>query len=244
MLDAIEKLLILQERDLKIRRTENELTLIGPQREALNERMAGTQKALDDAKLQANKLESQRKEFENAVEAKKGQISKYSQQQLETKKNEEYRALANEIDTCKKQISDLEDQQLELMEEAEELNAKLAGIKVECAKLKADVQQQIEGLGDREKELDSQLEELKSDRADLAAAVEASDPSALSKYERLLKQKDRPVVEVTHGICGGCRLKLPPQEVVSSAGGSEIVTCPNCARILYSSGAPSFAEPA
>src|SRR5205809_682603 len=46
-------------------------------------------------------------------------IEKYSLQQFQTKKNDEYRALAHEIEMAKEAIVKLEDQQLELMEQAE-----------------------------------------------------------------------------------------------------------------------------
>ena len=64
-------------------------------------------------------MRSDRKKLELDVEAKKAQIEKYSLQQFQTKKNDEYRALAHEIELCKEAIVKLEDQQIELMEKAE-----------------------------------------------------------------------------------------------------------------------------
>jgi uncharacterized protein len=60
------------------------------------------------------------------------------------------------------------------------------------------------------------------------------DDSARSRYDRLLKSKgDNVVVGVDHAACGGCHMKLPAQILVSCQGQKEIVTCPNCGRILY-----------
>ncbi len=42
-------------------------------------------------------IESARKELELEVEAKKQMIARYANQQFQTRKNEEYRALAHEI---------------------------------------------------------------------------------------------------------------------------------------------------
>ena len=50
MLEAIEKLLILQDRDRKIRRVKGELTRIEPERQTLHSRAAGAQAALESAK--------------------------------------------------------------------------------------------------------------------------------------------------------------------------------------------------
>ena len=100
MLEAIEKLLILQDRDRKIGRVEQELGHIGPERETLRARAATAQTQLDVAKNRIKQIESERKRLELDVETRKTQIEKYANQQLQTRKNEEYRALTHEIDLC------------------------------------------------------------------------------------------------------------------------------------------------
>src|SRR6478609_5018639 len=112
MLDVIEKLLVLQDRDRQIAQVRSELANIAPQRERLQARVNDAQSELDATKLRLKQLESERKRLELEVDSKKQQIEKYSLQQFQTKKNDEYRALATEIETCKGNISVLEDQQL------------------------------------------------------------------------------------------------------------------------------------
>src|SRR5436189_4126781 len=119
MLEAIEKLLILQDRDRKISRLRSELANIGPERQALAAKTASSQAALDAAKQRIKQIESDRKKLELDAESKKQAIERYALQQFQTKKNEEYRALAHEIEMAREAIVKLEDQQLELMEQAE-----------------------------------------------------------------------------------------------------------------------------
>ena len=119
MLDVIEKLLILQDCDRKILRVKDELGRIEPDRREMQAKITNTQSSFEAAKHRVKQIESDRKKLELDVEAKKQQIEKYSLQQFQTKKNEEYRALAHEIETCKGIIFKLEDQQIELMEKAE-----------------------------------------------------------------------------------------------------------------------------
>src|ERR1043165_9326755 len=97
MLDVIDKLLILQDRDRQISQVRSELSSIAPQRERLQARVTHAQTHLDEAKLKLKQLESDRKRLELEVDSKKQQIEKYSLQQFQTKKNDEYRALATEI---------------------------------------------------------------------------------------------------------------------------------------------------
>src|SRR5664279_4142868 len=113
MQESIEKLLILQDRDEKIRREQGELARIEPERQSLKAKASAAHAQLDNAKLRVKQIESARKDLELEVESKKQMISRYANQQLQTRKNEEYRALSHEIDTCKAAIFQLEDQQIE-----------------------------------------------------------------------------------------------------------------------------------
>jgi predicted nucleic acid-binding Zn-ribbon protein len=231
MQETIEKLLILQDRDRKILRVQQELAHITPERETLRARAASTQSQLDAAKGRVKQFEADRKRLEVDVESKKTQIEKYANQQLQTRKNEEYRALAHEIDGCKADISKIEDQEIELMEQAEAAQKDVARATQEAAAAKKLVDEQVTQLDQREENLKKELVELQSSRAELAAAV---DETARNRYERLLKSKgDNVVVGIDHAACGGCHMKLPAQILVSCQGHKELVSCINCGRILY-----------
>ncbi|MDQ6631470.1 MAG: C4-type zinc ribbon domain-containing protein [Verrucomicrobiota bacterium] len=231
MLEAIEKLLILQDRDRHIIRLKNELTRVGPEREFLQNKALTTQARLDAAKLKGKQIETERKELELEAESHKERIAKYSLQQLQTKKNEEFKALAHEITTAQGAITKLEDRQLELMEQAETAQKEITVAAQAAAEAKKAVDAQITELAAREENLKKELSELEANRAQLAEAVEAN---ALSRYERLLKNKgENVVVGIQHGVCGGCHMKFPMQIVLSCKQEQELVTCPNCGRILY-----------
>ncbi len=105
MQHIIEKLLILQDRDRRILRIREQLARIEPERQLFQGRTASAQAGLDNAKLKVKQTETDRKKLELEVETKKQQIERYALQQFQTKKNEEYRALAHEIETCKADIT-------------------------------------------------------------------------------------------------------------------------------------------
>jgi len=231
MLDTIEKLLILQDRDRNIRRVQGELAHIEPERQSLKAKFAGTQTQLENAKLRVRQAESERKRLELDVEAKKQQIDRYANQQLQTRKNEEYRALAHEIETCKADITRIEDQEIEWMEQGEEAQKEVVRYTRELDEAKKLVEEQVGRLGEREQKLRKELTELEGNREELASAV---DPGARARYERLVKSKgEHVVVGVQHGVCGGCHMKLPAQILVSCQQQQTIVSCTNCGRILY-----------
>lgn len=231
MHDTIEKLLILQDRDRKIRRVQGELAHIEPERQALKSKAASAQAALDGAKNRVKELESHRKDLELEIEAKKELISKYANQQFQTRKNEEYRALAHEIELCKKAIFEIEDKEILLMEQAETAQKEVARATQVLAEAKKLVEEQVAGLNTREGNLKKELAELSTNRQELAAAV---DDSSRARYDRLVKNKgENVVVGIQHGVCGGCHMRVPPQILVSCQAQQELVTCSNCGRILY-----------
>jgi len=231
MFETIEKLLVLQDRDRKIRRVRGELAHIEPERQALKAKSVAAQAGLEAAKTKVKELESQRKELELEVEAKKELIRKYANQQFQTRKNEEYRALAHEIEMCKEAIFKTEDQEIALMEQSEAAQKEVIRATHAAADAKKLVDDQVSQLGTREMNLKKELAELEANREELASAV---DDSARGRYERLVKHKgENVVVGVQHGVCGGCHMKLPPQLLVSAQARQELVTCSNCGRILY-----------
>jgi len=231
MLEAIEKLLILQDRDRKLSMLTEELTHIPLERQQLQAKAAQAQSSLEAAKLQTKHLESERKKLELDVEAKKQLIERYSLQQFQTKKNEEYRALAHEIELCRQAISKLDDQQLELMEQGDSAQKEVVAISQATAEMKRTLDSRLADLAGREKNLQTEFKELETNRDELAGAV---DESARARYERLFKHKGQSVVVgIQHGVCGGCHMQLSRQIVVHCQAEQEITNCPNCGRILY-----------
>ena len=231
MLETIEKLLVLQDRDQKIRRIRGELAHIEPERQNLKAKATAAQAALENAKLRIMQIESARKELELEIEAKKQMIVRYANQQFQTRKNEEYRALAHEIETCKSDIFKIEDKEIDLMEQAEAAQKEVLRATQAGKDTRKLADEQEARLGAREQDLQKELSELEANREALAAAV---DDGARGRYERLVRSKgENVVVGVQHGVCGGCHMKLPPQLLVTCQGEKELVGCSNCGRILY-----------
>lgn len=231
MLDVIEKLLILQDRDRKILRLRAELTRIPIEREAASGRSSNATAALDAAKLVVKQVETARKGLELEVDSLKQKIDKYATQQLQTKKNDEYKLYGDEIGKAKKLISGLDDQQLELMEKIEAAQKVVAAANKVATAAKADVDAELAQLASREGSYQKELADLETTRTALTSEI---DEVTMAKYTRLLKTKGESIiVSVEHHACGGCHMKLPPQVVHSAKAGKEIVTCINCSRILY-----------
>jgi len=228
---SIEKLLIIQERDRRVLQLDQELKRIPDERAEIEARAKAATSRLEELKLKARQIESERKELENQVAAKRELINKWRAQQVLTKKNEEYQALTHEIENAEKEIFKIEDKELDLMETAEKLAAEIRKEQQVLTEVSAVSQRQRQTLDQREAAIKAEMEKLKADRGTLCKDV---DPSMMSRYERIMRhRKDSAVVPVQHGICGGCHLQIPPQVMHQAKSGEELVTCDQCGRILY-----------
>ncbi len=231
MLEAIEKLLILQDRDRRVLRLRTEYADIEPQRRLVLSRKAAAEQEFEKSRVRGHQLESERKRLELEVDSKKTQIEKYSAQQWQTKKNEEYKALGHEIEMAREAIRGLDDQQLGLMEQLEVADRHVAAASAVLKQARADADIQLQQFDDAEARLRKQLNEAEAARAEFAASI---DPQLLNRYERILKTKgDKILVSVERSVCGGCHMKLARQVILATQADREVVECPNCGRLLY-----------
>jgi hypothetical protein len=233
MRDAIQKLLVLQEKDQKLRRLQQELARIPLEREEIKNRLTQSraQYEKDTASLRENEVA--RKKLELEVESKEQAIQRYKTQQMQTRKNEEFQALGHEIETAENAVSELETRELELMEEADQLKVQAAEAKKVLDEAESSHQDQIDNVDKREKSLVERIQDLQTQRA---TEVEGVDEEMLELYNRLMKsKKDAVIVPMEHGVCGGCHMKLTQTTVNAVKSGEEIQHCEFCGRILYDS---------
>jgi len=230
----IEKLLVIQDRDKRLIELEQQLVRIPAERMEIEERAKTATSRLEELKLKARLTEAERKQLENDVGSKRTQIDKWRSQQVQTKKNEEYQALAHEVANAEKEIFKIEDKELDLMERSEKFAMEIKAEQQVLNDVNAQAQRQKETIGKRESAMKEEIEKLKAERATLSATV---DESFLNRYERIMRhRRDVAIVPLHHGNCGGCHLQLPPQVVHQAKRSAEMVTCEQCGRILYWSG--------
>ena len=231
MLQQIEQLLTLQDRDRKIRSLKNEVRLAPMQRKELDARLAAAQQQLDTVKLKGREIEVERKKLENEAQSKREQIAKYNTQKFQTRKNEEFQAITNEIKRYEDEVTAVEDRELELMDSAEKMKAAIADAERENVAVKAQAQQQAANLDAKAEAIQEQLRQIEADRGALAAEV---DEDLLDTYDHLFTSKgDNAVVAREHEVCMGCHMKLTTQTAGRVKGKREVVHCEQCGRILY-----------
>jgi predicted nucleic acid-binding Zn-ribbon protein len=232
MLPAIAKLLVIQDRDLKIRAIEKELDHLPVEEEDAREKLAGDRKRVDAAKLAMQENEVAMKNFELDIQTRRNSVGKLKIQQYETRKNEEFRAMGAEIERYGKEISDLEDRELILMEKGEEFRRLLAEAQLKLEATQRLVDEELADIEVRRSNLRDDKAELQANRELAEKDVEAA---SLDTYNRLFKSKGGlVVVPLVNGQCKGCHMKVVKSTAVAVKIEKEITHCESCGRILYS----------
>jgi predicted nucleic acid-binding Zn-ribbon protein len=230
MLKEIEDLLVLQDRDRKIRALKNELKTAPLERKQLDEKLAGIQAAFEQSKLKGKTIEVERKKLENEAQSKRDQINKYQTQKFQTKKNDEYQAITTAIEHLERDISLIEDKELELMESAEQLRPETTRAEQAAAAAKTQVASQQADLNTKVAAVQEQIGKLEEERTRLASNVEED---LRDVYDRLFAAKGEAVVPLENEVCTGCHMKVTASTNNRVKTGKEVVQCEQCNRILY-----------
>jgi uncharacterized protein len=227
----LEQLLVLQDRQQRIKQIQTEVETLPLQKKSLEAQLAASVAGVEALKQKARKVEMDRKKLELDVGTRNESISRLKTQQYQTRKNDEFQAIGHEIERYENEIRKIEDEELELMIEADKLRADLGVEEKKAATVRESVTRQTADLEAKSKTLESRLEELTKERAEIAGKI---DEDLLGRFERLFKSKgDAVVVPLEHEVCTGCHMKVTTQTAHRAKAGKEIVSCDNCGRILY-----------
>ena len=231
MHSELEQLLILQDRDQRIRQIRTEIETVPLRRSSLEAQLAASRASVEVLKQRARQVEIDRKRLELDVGTRAESVSRLKTQQYQTRKNDEFQALGHEIERYENEIRRIEDDELELMVLADKIKADLAAEETKAAATRDSIARQTADLGEKSKALESQLQGLTMERSNLATKI---DEDLLGRFERLFKSKgDAAVVAIEHGVCTGCHMKVTTATAAQVKAGKEIVSCENCGRILY-----------
>lgn len=227
----LEKLLVLQDRDQRLRELLHQQRALPVERAALEERIRQRSETLQKHRTEAQRVETQRKELDLEVKSFQQQIAKFRQQQLQTRKNEEYAALLHEIERAEKKISEVEDRELELMVAYDNAQKAVASEAAQVAEFEKSVRAQIADVEKKIKAVEEQIGDAEAERDSARAGVA---PELLRRYQRIADHRGNAAVPLLHGsTCGGCHMTVTSQTVIDVKGGRGVAACEYCGRILF-----------
>jgi predicted nucleic acid-binding Zn-ribbon protein len=230
MLPEVENFIGLQQADGEIRRLQEEIAALPKRVAAIEEKLAGTKTRLEAAKAAVKADEASRRKHESAIQDLQQKISKYRDQSLAVKTNDQYKALLHEIQFAEQEIKGNEDKILELMVNTE---SREKGVKAAEAEMKAETAEiEKEKIAARERTAQDE-KELVEWNAKRDRARGGVDSDLLRHYDRVFKFRGSGLAEVRDQKCTGCSVKLRPQTYNEVRSGTKTIVCDSCQRILY-----------
>jgi len=227
----LKQLIRLQSLDLSIQEIRSRIDKFPGISKALDEKLRSATVALDAAREKVKNNQGARKKLEGDVGTFEGKISKYREQMLSVKTNEEYKAFQKEIEHAQTGIRHVEDEILNLMLEAEGTQNE---VKAAEARLKQDQQMVNEERKRLEAENQKDITALESsiqERRQIESAVSAD---LLPRYERVRKFRGGIAVAAARDyVCEVCQVRIRPQVFQEIRKNDQIIACDACQRILY-----------
>ncbi len=228
----IEKLLIVQDRDTSLQKIEQELTRIPKERALIESKIAAEEANVEAARQTLKEKEVQRSELDTEVQAKEAAVAKFRTQQLEIKKNDEYRAMTQQIEQTEAEIGTLEEQEIELMLEIDTVTEQFEADKAEIEVRIQEQRRHIDLLAEKEQNLKASIDDAK---AALAASREGVEETYMEHYDRVRKLVKRApyVAQVKSHVCGRCHLRVSNEVSRDALNAGEPHFCDQCACIVY-----------
>jgi predicted nucleic acid-binding Zn-ribbon protein len=230
MLPDVQNLISLQQADREILRLKEEIAALPKRVGAIEERLAGTKAVLEKAKTAVKADEAARRKYESAISDQQQKISKYRDQSLAVKTNEQYKALLHEIQFAEQDIRANEDKILELMVNAELREKDVKAAEAELKAETTEIEKEKIDARRRTAEDEQQLAEWNAKREKARAGV---DPNLLPQYDRVAKHRGSGLSEARDHKCLACQVMLRPQTYNEVRAGTQVVICESCQRILY-----------
>ena len=230
MKEQIQLLEQLQGIDDQIDRYQDDLNRLPLEVQELAKNLVITRREMSEAREKSPEIEKELRKKESDLTIEQEKIKRSERRLLTIKNQKEYNALSREVKLGKKVASEIEDAILNLMTELETIKKTIDKKEkdyenFEQAFLKK--KSESESAGVRAKDA---LVSLGQERDRIIGALERD---LLKKYETVRQARGNGIAEVKNGSCNGCHMAIPAQLSIRVLKQEELITCPNCQRILY-----------
>ncbi|MCP4649372.1 MAG: hypothetical protein GY853_04725 [PVC group bacterium] len=227
----LDKLIRLQEIDSQIFKLKSELESDPQKIAALESDFQSASESLTHLEGELKQFQLKRKEKELDLDSKEQNIAKQKTQLFQVKSNKEYNALQLEINKVKADNSLLEEEIIGILEQVEKAQQAVAKEKENVAVKDQEFKNQKKEIEIAMTELKQQIDGLKVKRDIIQK--EGITPEVLELYTRIIAHTgELAVVPVVTDVCQGC-FRTVRVQIVNELHLGKLVTCENCARILY-----------
>ncbi len=230
-LKQIEQLVALQKVDDEIHVLRQELINAPKEVEELRASFASMQASRERLNDKLEHLKEQERRILGDIEDETGRLKKSKSKLMQVGNSKEYQAMMREMDSLERSTRGREEEKMLLAEEMARQTGAFEEFEAEFGKIKEALEAREATLAERMEAAQSALAQLDLRRRDTGKVVPLP---VLSRYEFIRERLSHPVIVPVHaGICSGCHIAVPPQGFIELQKGTQILSCPNCQRLIY-----------
>jgi hypothetical protein len=230
-LKQIQQLVVLQEVDDEIIVLEEELDQAPKELSELEGQVEKLRQKVEQIDEKITLLSNQQQHIEQEIEADANRVRKSKNKLMMVGNTREYHAMMREMDNLEKMNRLREEERVALIEELGVQNGAKTDFQTQLQEMLETLEQKQTGLQERIETAQKRLSSLGAQRK---AAGKAVPKPILGRYEFIRSRLANPViVPVNDGVCGGCNIQIPPQAYNELQKGKQILSCPNCQRLIY-----------
>ncbi|MDR2799991.1 MAG: C4-type zinc ribbon domain-containing protein [Desulfovibrio sp.] len=230
-LKQIELLRSLQKVDDEIHTIRKELEAAPQELEDLRRRFADASGQRERQMDKMSHLLDQDKRLGTEIDDDSARLKKSKGKLMGVGNTREYHAMVREMDSLERSHRNREEERSALAEEVERQTSLLAEIEAGYILLEKELAEYEAGLQSRMQTAETNLASLMLKRNEAARQV---PPPVFARYEFIRERLEHPViVPVANGVCSGCNIAIPPQNYIELQKASQILSCPNCQRLMF-----------
>lgn len=186
---------------------------------------------IEQNKKKYDQLKSLHTDKEKEIKKLNENVAKAKEKLLEVKNNKEYLAMLKEIEVAESSCGDVETEIISILEELDKVS-------LLAKKDEESLNQQKKKYEEEKKMIEADLNTIDEDfvkweqkRNDLRKKIPGD---LLAKYEKIKNRNNGVgVISVWKEVCNGCHMNIPPQLYNELQKSLELISCPNCNRIIY-----------
>lgn len=232
MTGSIRLLRQIQEVDLEILAIENEARSREDAIKKAREEVLRLQSEREAQEESFTEVDGIVKELNETIRVNNERIKKDEARLSEITSDKQLKALNKEIGAAKRAIKAAEERHQKVSPKFDETEGKLNDMASTIEEKTAEAERLASEIESMESEWTKAIEEKHGVRATVASEV---NPSVLKRYETIKERRmGIGLVRVQDETCQGCYIHVPPQVYIKlMRGDDELISCPNCHRLLY-----------
>lgn len=229
----IEQLRTLNDLDVRLQAIARDLARLPQEVAGASDELRQAQDKIERQKAEVMRLRAEADALDLELKSGLETLRRLANQMNILRTSKEFEVIKRQMDAQRVWNSQVEDKALALMtqaddkhNEATQLIAQAEQTQTELDALRQRVEAEMAGLREEQERLATVRQEL---------AKEVPDKE-LATYDRIVVNRGQAIAGVkSGGYCSACHMKLPPQIHNLALLAQNLVTCPNCGRILTAS---------